>query len=124
MKIKNVKIGIRPTRTFLREAEEFMKRLERGGRVKKETGIFFENLGAMRRVLTEKRLMILHTIKERRPPSVYALAKFLGRNLKNVTEDLEYLAALGLVDLKTTRKGRAKTVPSVRYETIRLDIAV
>jgi predicted transcriptional regulator len=124
MKVKNVKINIQSTRGFLQEAEGVMKRLAGGEPLKKQTGIYCENLEAMRRVLTEKRLAILHTIRERRPASVYALAKILGRDVKNVTQDLEYLKALDLVELKKIKKGREKTVPSVQYDTIHLEIAV
>lgn len=124
MKVKNIKIGIRKRQAAFAEARDVMERIGRGEKVKKQSGVYFENLNAMRKVLTEKRMEMLHVIKEKHPSSVYELAKVLGRNLTNVTGDLSYLKELGLVDLKRGRKDRKKTVPSVNYDKINLEIAV
>lgn len=124
MKVKNVKIGIRTKEEAFKEASEVMKRLSRGEKVKKQTGIYFENLDAMRKILTEKRLEILHTIKEKRPSSTYKLAKILRRDLTNVIDDLRYLEELGLVGLKKSKTGKEKTIPTVDYDKIRLEIGV
>jgi predicted transcriptional regulator len=78
----------------------------------------------MRKALTPKRLQLLHTIKEKRPQSVYELAKFVNRDLKNVTQDLAFLERLGLVGLKKIKDKRAKTTPSVEYDKILLEIEV
>jgi predicted transcriptional regulator len=124
MKVKNIKIGIRKREQALAEAKDVMEQLARGEKVKRRSGVYFENLDAMRKVLTEKRMELLHVIKEEHPSSVYDLAKILGRNLTNVTDDLGYLKELGLVDLKLSRKDRKKTVPSISYDKINLEIAV
>ena len=122
MKIKNVKIGIRTREDSFKEASEVMKKLSRGEKVKKQTGIYFENLDAMRRVLTEKRLEILHVIKETHPSSVYELSKILQRDITNVIDDLNYLSELGLVGLKKSKQGKEKTIPTVDYDKILLEI--
>ncbi len=124
MKVKNVKIGIRTKDEAFKEASEVMKKLSRGEKVKKQTGIYFENLAAMRKILTEKRLEILHTVKRKRPSSTYELAKILHRDLTNVIDDLRYLSELGLVVLKKSKTGKEKTIPSVDYDKIRLEIGV
>ena len=124
MKVKNIKIGIRKREAAFAEAQDVMERIAKGEKVKKRSGVYFENLDAMRKVLTEKRMELLHVIKEEHPSSVYELAKMLGRNLSNVIDDLGYLKELGLVDLKLSRKDRKKTVPSVSYDKINLEIAV
>ena len=124
MKVKNIKIAIKSTEEFLEEAKSTMKKITAGGKVSIKKGIYFENLDAMRKALTPKRLQLLHTIKEKRPQSVYELAKFVNRDLKNVTQDLAFLERLGLVGLKKTKDKRAKTTPSVEYDKILLEIAV
>ncbi|MGR3309784.1 MAG: HVO_A0114 family putative DNA-binding protein [Candidatus Brocadiales bacterium] len=124
MKVKNIKIGIRTREEAFEEASEVMKRLSRGEKVKKQTGIYFENLDAMRKILTEKRLEILHTVKKKRPSSTYELAKILRRDLTNVIDDLRYLEELGLVGLKKSKTGKEKTIPTVDYDKIRLEIGV
>ncbi|MBI4690422.1 MAG: hypothetical protein HY754_09185 [Nitrospirae bacterium] len=121
MKVKKVKIGIKTTREFLDEARDVMERAIKGEKVKKTTGVYFENLSDMRKILTEKRLEALKTIKDKKPESIYRLAKILHRDIKNVIQDLEYLHNLGLVELKETEK---KTIPKVNYEKILLEIAV
>jgi predicted transcriptional regulator len=124
MKIKNVKIGIRTKSNGLQEAKNIMKRISMGEKVRKKIGIYFENLNAMRKVLTEKRLEVIHIIKEEHPSSIYELAKLMGRDLTNVIDDLNYLKELGLVELIKSKKNRKKTIPKVDYDKIQLEIAV
>lgn len=120
MKVKRIKIEIRPTTQTLEEARETMKKVMKGEEVKKVKGLYFEDLESMRKVLTPKRLELLHQIKENSPSSLYELAKQLNRDLKNVTQDLEYLERLDLVKLKKTLQGRGKTTPLVGYDKILL----
>ena len=124
MRIKRVKIGIKSLEDVLGNAREVMKRLERGEKVKKESGIYFENLDAFRRILTEKRLEMLHVIKEKHPSSVYQLAKILNRDIKNVNMDLEYLREVGLVEIKRSKEKRERVIPQVNYDIIELRVAV
>lgn len=124
MKIKRVKIGIKSLEDVLGNAREVMKKLERGEKVKKESGIYFENLDAFRRVLTERRLEMLHVIREKHPSSVYGLAKILNRDIKNVNMDLEYLKDVGLVEIKRSKEKRERVIPQVNYDIIELRVAV
>lgn len=126
MKVKNVTIGIKSIEEVLNKAKDVMERLERGEKVKKrKPGIYFENLNVMRKAITHERLKILKVIKEKHPASIYELAKLLNRNLKNVSDDVHYLAELGLIELeKGKSNGREKTMPVVNYEKILLEIAV
>src|SRR3990172_4528649 len=124
MRIKRVKIGIKNLEDVLSNAREVMKKLERGEKVKKESGIYFENLEAFRRALTERRLEMLHVIKEKHPSSVYELAKMLDRDIKNVNMDLEYLKEVGLVEIKRSKEKRERVIPEVNYDAIELLVAV
>jgi predicted transcriptional regulator len=102
-----------------------MKGIEKGEKVrKKKAGIYFESLEVMRKAITEERMKILRVIKEKRPSSIYELAKMLNRNIKNVSDDIHYLADLGLIDLEKTKGGREKTTPFVDYDKILLEIPV
>jgi len=126
MKVKNVTIGIKSVEEMLNETKAVMKRLERGEKVKKKKpGIYFENLETMRKAITEERVKILKVIKERHPESIYELAKMLHRNIKNVSDDVHYLADLELIELeKAKSNGRDKTIPFVNYDKILLEIQV
>lgn len=121
MKIKRVKIEIKSLDNALKEAGEVFEKLSKGQQVQKKTAIYFNNLKEMRKVLTEKRLEILKTIKDKKPASVYELAKMLGRDIKNVLQDLSYLKELGLVEITETRD---KKIPRVGYDKIAFEVAI
>ena len=78
----------------------------------------------MRKVLTEKRLELLHIIKEQQPDSVYELSKIVKRDLKNINSDLDLLRDIGLVSMSRARKGRERIIPRVNYDKIQLEIGV
>jgi predicted transcriptional regulator len=102
------------------------KALEQGKKVTRQSGTYFTSLEAARKVLTPKRLDLLRTIRRESPDSLYRLARLVGRDLKNVQEDVRALAELGLVSLKKTRgtSGRPTTAPRVRFKEIEVRIAV
>lgn len=124
MRVKNVKIAIKSLEGMAKEAMEVMEKLSRGEKVKKHVGVYFENVEAFRKVLTDKRLELLHTIRVKHPFSIYELSKMLGRDEKNVTGDLNYLKEVGLVELKKSKEGRERTILSVPYEKIHLEISI
>lgn len=124
MRVKRVKIGIKSLEDVLGNAKDVMKKLEKGEKVKKSSGVYFENLATFRRALTEKRLEMLHVIKERHPSSVYELADFLDRNIKNVTNDLEYLKEIGLVEVKRSKEKRERVIPQVNYDMVDVEIRI
>ena len=103
MKVKKVKIGIKNLKEVLEDFARTAEAIERGEKVKRRRGYYFENLAAFRRALTQKRLEMLHVIKKELPASVYELAKMLDRDTKNVTQDLEYLKQVGLVEIRRTK---------------------
>ncbi len=124
MKIKKIDIGIKGLKESLRDFAETWKKLESGKKVKKEEGIYFDSIDTMRAVLTNNRLLILKTIKEHHPQSVYELARILGRDLKNVNQDLKLLADTGLVVLEKAETDKKRVIPHVDYNKILLEIPV
>lgn len=87
--------------------------------------LVFRSIDDVRSVLTQKRLGLLHLIREHEPDSVYALAELAGRDRKSVTVDLELLERLGLVVLERVRgEGRDRNVPRVPYAEIRIAVPV
>ncbi len=124
MKIKNVRLDIQSKDEFITEAKEAMKAVAKGKAVKPQSVISFESLKTMRKFITDERLRILKTIKKNKPDSIYALAKILHRDAKNVTNDVHYLAELGLIEIKKIKNGRKKTRPVVDYEKILVEIMV
>jgi predicted transcriptional regulator len=124
MRVKNIKIAIKSRGELFHEVEKAWSGVEAGKKAKKHEGLYFENLEAMRKVLTEERLRILQVVKRRQPSSIYELAKVLGRDVKNTFNDVQFLSEAGLIELKKTKDGREKTTPIVSYDKILLEISV
>jgi len=124
MRVRDIRISIKTKEDLFNEVKGVWERLEKGEQVKKHEGISFENIEAMRKILSEERLRILKTIKKQHPGSIYELAKFLNRDIKNTFDDVQFLARIGLIELKKTKEGREKTVPKVNYDRILLEIPV
>lgn len=124
MRVRKIDIGIKGLKESLKDFAETWKKLESGKRVKKEEGIYFDSIDTMRAVLTNNRLLILKTIRERHPKSVYELAKMLERDLKNVNQDLKMLAEIGLVTLEKVETDKKRVIPHVDYSKILLEIPI
>jgi predicted transcriptional regulator len=124
MRVRDVRVSIKTKEDLFNEVKEVWGRLERGEQIKKHEGISFENIETMRKILSEERLRILKTVKKEHPKSIYELAKLLKRDIKNTFDDVQFLAKIGLIELKKTREGREKTVPRVNYDRILLEIPV
>ena len=87
--------------------------------------VCFTSLEAVRSLLSEKRMELLHLIKEQRPKSIYALAKISGRDFKNVHADVTLLKRYGLIRIL---KGKEPHSPqhqiSVPYQSINIHASV
>ena len=124
MKVKKFDIGIKGLRKSLKDFADTWKSLEAGRNVKKHEGIYFDSIDNMRAILTNNRLLILKTIRERKPKSVYELARILERDLKNVNQDLKLLSKIGLVTLEKRETDKKRIMPHVNYSKILLEIPV
>lgn len=122
MQVKRVTIGIRSVDDALNNFVATGEAIERGEPVKKQpAGVYFTNLDAFRKALTQKRLELLHAIRLEKPTSIHHLARIVDRDIKNVSMDIKYLSQIGLVELKEQNNS---LFPVVDYERIELDIAV
>ncbi len=121
MKAIKVKVGIKDVEVALHQFVGTGERLMRGDKVKTERGVYFTSLEAFRKVLTPRRLELLRVIRSEKPESINQLAKLVGRDIKNVADDVKYLGQVGLITTEGTKK---QVSPRVDYETIVLEIAV
>ncbi len=121
MKVKRVKIGVRPPGTIFDEATEVLQQLESGRQVRAQSEwLYFSDVREMGKVLTPRRLELLKTIHDHRPDSIRALATVAGRNVKNVADDLSLLVSLGLVEIESGVS--RKKAPRVGYETLTVEV--
>src|SRR6184192_406002 len=95
-------------------------------RVQRREEVFFTSIEAARKLLTPNRLSLLRAIRTERPGSMYALARRVGRDLKNVQQDLRLLESYGLVRMARSRpaKGRRTKAPQALFREIALKIAI
>lgn len=68
------------------------------GPVDPERHVAFESWDGLSRALSGKRLELLRHVRQNPAASVAELARSLGRDYKRVHEDVEILAAVGLLD--------------------------
>ena len=92
------------------------RRASRGERVD-ERHLSFESWEGLRKVLTTKRLELLRHLRRHPAGSVAVLARALGRDYKRVHEDVEALAASGLL-------ARDQLGLRTEYDEIRTSIPV
>lgn len=86
-------------------------------RFKSEKAEFdFEGLGVLRNLLSNEKARVLNVIKNRKPNSIYELAKILKRDFKSVNGDVKALEKFGFLDMvaeKTGKRERLKPVLAV-----------
>ena len=64
----------------------------------RERHLAFESWDALSKVLTGKRMALLHYVRRHEVASVRALAKALGRDYSNVHADVQALSGAGLIE--------------------------
>src|SRR3972149_1997272 len=124
MRLKRVKIGIKSVKDVLEDFVKTGEAIERGKKIKKEKGVYFESIEGFRKALTPKRLELLHLIKEKHPKSLQELARLANRDMKSIVTDIDILEGLDLIDMNRKKEGRRESIPTVEYDRIELEIAV
>lgn len=121
MKIKTMQVNIRDLPTALNDFVAAGEALARGEIVGREEKVSFVSVEAFRKALTPRRLELLHVVKTANPDSINQLAVLLGRNIKNVTDDVRFLNQIGLLEAEGKSN---RSTPKVDYDEIDLRIAV
>lgn len=85
----------------------------------------YEGIEALRKLLSNERARIIHTIKYKHPKSIYELAKILQRDFKAVQEDIKLLERFGFIDLISEHSGKRKRLkPILIVDEIHIKISV
>lgn len=122
MSTRRLKIGIRSRVEREKTLREVLRRVGQGDLAPREPGLYFESVEELRQILTQKRFDVLLAIVRHQPNSVRQLAEVIGRDYKNVSEDIGVLGTLSLVELEA-RGGRGGVkAPKVPYEEIEITI--
>ena len=120
MKLKKVRIVIQSVEDSKAEWAKALRGEIRS--IQKPGTIIFASLEAVAKVLSPARLELLGAILKERPESIYALAKVVERDFKNVHSDVKMLADVGLLELKATGK-RDAMKPVAKYSGFEVDLA-
>jgi len=102
--MKTLEIQIKSREQADKEFASVFNKAQSGKKVPLQKGVYFTSLEAVRNLLTEKRLELLHLIRQHSPKSISEIAKISGRNFKNVHTDLKILQGYGLVEISVTKK--------------------
>jgi len=85
----------------------------------------FSGILALRQLLSNEKARILHTIKAKKPKSIYDLAKQLGRGFKAVNDDIKLLERFGFIELiEEKTKNRVRHRPEIVVDTITIHLKV
>lgn len=117
-KVKNVKIKAQDYEDFKKEC------LAKTKSAKKEESASFETLEYMRKLITPARIYLLKIIKQKKPNSIYELAKITNRPLKSINRDIDVLKNIGLIELKKIKECRRRIIPIVQYDKINIAIEI
>lgn len=80
-----------------------------------EPVLSLEDEATLDTILSEKNLDLIQTTASKEPSSMRELARLVDRDIKNVSQAVNELAELGLIELDT--EGRARR-PSVPYDEL------
>ena len=74
------------------------------------SGLDFSDISALRQLLSNEKARMLFTLQNKKPSSIYQLARLLGRDFKSVRKDVELLKQFGFIRFQSESKGKRKSI--------------
>lgn len=133
MKVRKFKIKIRNSTnnaelfdSFKNDFVKTWKAAEKGQLTSEyELELAFPDVTYLSKIFRPERIRMIQMIKEKKPDSIYQLAKLLGRTTANVQRDVNELAELGIIELKKAKKkGQKREIVTPEFNWDGFDIAV
>jgi predicted transcriptional regulator len=117
MKTKKFKIKIQSLEDFKGDFGKAWKAAERGGVWEPEYDLVlsFQDASALSRVFSPERIRIIQTVREKKPNSIRELARILKRSQPNVQKDVQDLADLGILELRSSKDKGSKQAALVPF---------
>jgi predicted transcriptional regulator len=120
MKSKNLKVAIKSSK---QSKSDFLAALKGKRRmIQAENEVVFNSVKSFMRIMTKNRVEILIYLNHHEPQSIYALAKGLGRDFKNVHSDVTKLANMDLILIEKSGNSRRGLVPKSKYTGLELSL--
>jgi predicted transcriptional regulator len=117
--VKTLHIGIASAGYVRRR----MMEIARGAKVLPgEPKLWVSSLESLAKVLSDKNMLLLQTIRISQPQSLTELARMSGRAVSNLSRTLHSLERLGLVQFE--EKARGRKVPTVVYTNVKLECTI
>jgi predicted transcriptional regulator len=86
-----------------------------------EADFDFEGISLLRKLLSNEKARLLHTIKKNNPKSIYHLAKLVGRDFKSVISDIKILEKFGFIEMVAEKTGnRERLKPVLVIDSVHL----
>lgn len=95
---KKLSVGVGTIKESLDRFESVCKRVSRGERVIPEYRLTFSSLPQLLKELSPARWALLEALRVEGKMTIYALAKHLERDYKNVHTDVSRLMELGIIE--------------------------
>ena len=73
----------------------------------------FSDIKLLRSILSNEKARILYALKTKKPKSIYALAKLLGRDFKSVREDTKILERFGFIEFHAEKTGKRESLKPI-----------
>lgn len=91
----------------------------------KKSDYDFKSLTILRRILSNEKLRILHSIKIKKPSSIYELSRILKRDYRAVLKDIKLLEKFGFIEMVLEKSGkRNKLKPTLVIDTMQINISI
>ena len=116
--MEKTEIRVEPVEAFFDRGRKIATAADRGGPIPLSRIVAFDNVQALLRVLTGRRVLVLKAVK-RHPGSITALAKRLKRDRSAVTRDVHLLEQYGVVQVSEKSlpgHGRQKWIRPIAQE--------
>ena len=127
MKTRKFKIRIRGEDES--PGENFKRQLKRSLKSSSDSEydlvLTLPDLAWLGKIFSPERMRLIQCVRNRKPESVYSLAKLLARTHSNVFKDVQELAELGVLELKRVKKpGQQRETVQPAYNWDGFDVAV
>lgn len=115
--VRTLHVRIEEKGSYFDRVAEAVDDIENGNDVEKtsDRGLSLPDEEALARVFSAQNLQLIRAIAQHEPSSMRRLATIVDRDIKNVSQNLNELENLGIIDL--VDEGRAKR-PVVSYDEI------
>jgi predicted transcriptional regulator len=118
VKLQQIKIQIKSLDNVLDDFTEVAENIKAGEEVAPKKGTYIADVETALSILTESRMKIIQLLKSKEPQSIYALAKLLNRDFKNVYDDITFLNQLGIIGIEESTTGLKRKKPILLCDKI------